>query len=579
MAINIDLVADVKDVIRGTDKIGDALTDVADDLKDVGKAGEKVEDKVSDAFKTMGKEADTAGDKIDGKVSDAFRGLGKDAKTSGDKIGKSVKAGTDEAGEGLDNLKSESASTAAESAASFDGSAESIIGSFQEIAANAFSGFGPAGAAAGLAMAVGVGMAVTALQEGAEKAAAMKEKAVDMVDKIAEAGGDLTKMDLSDTIKEWGREVLEDNWVTVWADESSTKFQQTAQDAKDFGVSSRDAIRAAAGSAADSRKFLDATADDWQRLTKEIARGTDTTNDGLQVQDASAQASLKQRNALSDLRGQAEDNIKTTADAVDIYEIETDALDGLTDAMTSAVIKRRDASEAKEKAAAEEADLRKYVDGTAEAYRAAAEASEASTSEQADLAQYVDGTTESFKRNTAAAEENADALKGSITTELDYLDGVDALNAKLKDNGATVDINTAKGRDNQRAIVDQASAIEEMAKAAVEGGKSTGEVTAKFAAQKDALINQVMPAFGGSKEAARQYIEQILKTPAAVATKAEVTGIAEAEAKLRAFINQPREIPMHISPNGQAVENYITGMTGRKIYVDIAPRNGVGITN
>lgn len=557
MAIKIDIVADVKDVIKGTDKIGDALESLSDDLKDVGKDGEKIDDKVSDAFKSMGKEANSAGDKI----------------------GKSIKDGTDKAGEGLDNLKSESASTAAESAASFDGSAESIVGSFQEIAANAFSGFGPAGAAAGLAMAIGVGMAVTAFQEGAEKANAMKEKAVAMVDTIAEAGGDLSKMDLSDTIREWGREVLEDNWITVWADEASTKFQETAKDAKEYGVSSRDAIRAAAGSAADSRKFLDATADDWQRLTKEIDRGTNTTEQGLQVQDSHAQAALKQRNALADLRGQAEENIKTTADAAEIYAIEADALDGLTEAMTTATVKRRDAAEAKEAAAAEEADLRKYVDGTAESYRAAAEATEEAAAEQSDLAQYIDGTTEAYKRNSAEVEANTDATKNNITSQLDYMDKQESLTKQLTDSKYAWDESTAAGRDNQRAVIDLANGIEDMAKAQIDAGEDVDAVTAKFNGQKDALINQVAPAFGGSKEAARQYIEQILKTPTAVTTKATLTGIPDAEAQLRAFIGNGRTMPLHLSPDGRAVDNYITTNQGRKLYVDIAPRGGVGITN
>jgi hypothetical protein len=28
-----------------------------------------------------------------------------------------------------------------------------------------------------------------------------------------------------------------------------------------------------------------------------------------------------------------------------------------------------------------------------------------------------------------------------------------------------------------------------------------------------------------------------------------------------------------------AVDNYITGMNGKKVYIDVAPRGGVGITN
>jgi hypothetical protein len=544
VAVKIDLIADVKDVIKGTDKIGDALEDVADDLKDMGKAGQKVEDVVSDAFRDMAKSADTAGDKMDDSVSDAFRKMGKDAKDGGDKIGKSVKDGTDKAGEGLDDLKSESASTAKESAASFDGSADSILGSFQEIAANAFAGFGPAGAAAGLAMAAGIGIAVSAMQDTAEKATEAKEKSVDMIDSIKEAGGDLAKMDLSEKIIAWGREVMEDNWVTLWSNEASTKFQETAKDAKDFGVSSRDAIRAAAGSSADSKKFLDETADDWARLTKVIDQNSGVNEDQVMSFTDAGRAAQKQRDALSDLRGQAEENIKVTADAVDIYNIETDAVSGLSDALTTNAVKARDGAKAKEEAAQEEADLR----------------------------QYVEGTTEQYQRNADAIERVTDALKGSMTTELDYMDASADLTTQLKDSGNAWDINTAKGRDNQRAVIDMASGIEDVAKASLDAGSPIADVTAKFNAQKDTLVNQVLPAFNGNREAAQAYIDTILKTPPVAKTQVQLDD-EEAQRKL-ADLARKRTLNLQVLPDGTEVEKYIMSQQGRKIFIDVAPRGG-----
>ena len=191
----------------------------------------------------------------------------------------------------------------------------------------------------------------------------------------------------------------------------------------------------------------------------------------------------------------------------------------------------------------------------------------------------IEGTTQAVKEDIEALEKRADLMKDSITSELDYLDGVDSLTAKLKENGATVSDNTAKGRDNQRAIIDQASVIEDMANASLTAGENADVVTKRFQAQKDALINQVAPAFGGSKEAARKYIEQILKTPSAVNTKVNLSGIPQAEAQVRAFIGTPRHMAVHMAPDGSAVENYIRTKQGTRIYVDIAPRNGVGITN
>ncbi len=81
-------------------------------------------------------------------------------------LGKKTKKAAEEGKSGMDDFKQEANQTARESAASFDGSAESIVDVFQEVAANAFQGFGPAGAVAGLAIAAGIGLGVKAFEDG-----------------------------------------------------------------------------------------------------------------------------------------------------------------------------------------------------------------------------------------------------------------------------------------------------------------------------------------------------------------------------------------------------------------------------
>jgi hypothetical protein len=92
-------------------------------------------------------------------VSDELDNVGK----AGTDAGKKISKGLDGAKGGLNDFKQEGKQTSAEVAASFDGSAESIAGGFQELAANAFSGFGPAGAAIGAAIALGMGGAIEML--------------------------------------------------------------------------------------------------------------------------------------------------------------------------------------------------------------------------------------------------------------------------------------------------------------------------------------------------------------------------------------------------------------------------------
>ncbi|MGB3375325.1 MAG: hypothetical protein WBA87_09315, partial [Microbacterium sp.] len=111
-----------------------------------------------------------------------------------------VKRGMRRAEDGVEEFKSEAASTAKEAAASFDGSAESIADAFQETAANAFAGFGPAGAAAGIAVAAGAGVIVehfTKIKEAADEA---RESAFQMA---FDVGGALDAAGYQERIKAW----------------------------------------------------------------------------------------------------------------------------------------------------------------------------------------------------------------------------------------------------------------------------------------------------------------------------------------------------------------------------------------
>lgn len=479
MAMEVKFLSDVEDVVRGTNTIGDKLEQVADELEAAGKAGtasgdlmargmaeaskaaDKAGDALGDAFKDGAKQAgnslEAVGDDIktatkstDGlgdKASSVFRELGKDAKAAGDKVGKSTKDGFKDASDGVSEFGREADSTAKETAASFDGSAESIVGSFQEIAANAFAGFGPAGAAAGLAAALGIGMAITAMQTGAENATELKQKAVDMMDALAEAGGDLSQLDYADIIKSWGREVMEDNWLSFWADESTTKFQETAKDAKAAGVDAVEAVKAAAGSADDSRAFLDKTGQAWQELSKRIQEGTTYTSEGIPVQDESAQAAQRQLAALSDLRGQAEANIKTTETAVDIYAIESAAVDTGTEAL-----------EAKSKA----------LEETARALEAASGA----------------------------------ALSG-VGAEIAYNDAMAQGLTDIKNNGKGLDLHTAAGKANQQTLVDMAEKSNALRDAQIEQGASTADVTAKTAEAREKFVAAAIAAGAGAEDAQR----------------------------------------------------------------------------
>src|SRR5690349_7362941 len=101
----------------------------------------------------MAKEGAQAGDKLER----TFRDLAKDADSAGRKVGTNLDDGFDKAKRGADDFKDEANSSLRETAASIS-SVEDGLGAVQEIAANAFVGFGPVGAGAGLVAALGFGL-------------------------------------------------------------------------------------------------------------------------------------------------------------------------------------------------------------------------------------------------------------------------------------------------------------------------------------------------------------------------------------------------------------------------------------
>lgn len=146
----------------------DPIEDAEDALKKLGKtdAGKDIDkqmDRAQDATEDLSKELDDARDDL--------KKLGFAAKDAGD----DARRGMDKAKDGAKDFKDEANSTARETAASFDGSAESIGDAFQEVAANAFGAFGPAAGLAGLAVAAGIGGIKTTFDELAEKSKEVRE--------------------------------------------------------------------------------------------------------------------------------------------------------------------------------------------------------------------------------------------------------------------------------------------------------------------------------------------------------------------------------------------------------------------
>jgi hypothetical protein len=319
MPIKIDFLSNVRDFLRGTDAAEDALKDVADSLDDMARdakaGGEKAErsiEKLEDSFLDAAKRA---------------KALGKAGNDAGDDVKKGMKGAED----GVDELKDEANATAKETAASFDGSAESILGAFQEVAANAFAGFGPAGALAGLAIAAGIGLATAEFQKAADAAEELRTKAVEYageardagvsteswlssVGKVAERIQELEELKSTDQRFFWEEDPSQlEDWVG-----GLDKMHRSADEVAEVLASSDDAMKDYRDAIVDSRKAIqderdaivertaaqgestDADKARFDALTQELEGTKDVleaVDQEIQLRDQARESSDRQRTA------------------------------------------------------------------------------------------------------------------------------------------------------------------------------------------------------------------------------------------------------------------------------------------
>ena len=168
--VKLDLVTDTSEIKKGFKDVESALEDVSDSLDDVAN------------------DAEGAGQKMERSFSDVAKETKKEARDTAKEVGGSYDKMARDSGDATNQMKEDSFSNAKEVAASFDGSAESIVDGFQGAAAEMFSGFGPAGAAAGLAAAAGLGLITAELQKSKERAAENAEAAWAMAKEMVDAG-------------------------------------------------------------------------------------------------------------------------------------------------------------------------------------------------------------------------------------------------------------------------------------------------------------------------------------------------------------------------------------------------------
>lgn len=254
------------------------LDDAARDLDDLGDTGKRALDKLDEGTDTAAKgmsdyadDARTAARRIAGAFDDIADASKKSSKNIDDDI--------DGAKDGLRDFKDEASGSGREAAASFSGGFDDITSAVQEIAANAFGGFGPIGAAAGIAAAAGIGIITKVFSDSKERAEEAKQEISGWVDAFVEGQGKIREAAITTKLNE------------LFGDPD--RYAKISTDAREAGVSVELYARALAGDAEAAKEVT--------RRVNGLAAAIDGNNHRTTESEA---ASLVQANALKRVKSE-----------------------------------------------------------------------------------------------------------------------------------------------------------------------------------------------------------------------------------------------------------------------------------
>jgi len=164
---------------------------------------------------------------------------------------------------------------------------------------------------------------------------------------------------------------------------------------------------------------------------------------------------------------------------------------------------------------------------------------------------YADATDEA-RKGVEGLTKGLDILNGNALDAREaarnYEKGLDDLAEALKLNGKTLDVGTEKGRANQEALDNQASALEALTEAQLNdarvNGKSTTDILANYGKQRQALITMAQE-FGMTKTQAQNYVDTLLATPTELTTEVQLSGL-DAARKGLSDLTDPKQVSIAI---------------------------------
>ena len=197
----------------------------------------------------------------------------------------------------------------------------------------------------------------------------------------------------------------------------------------------------------------------------------------------------------------------------------------------------------------------------------------------------TDGATAATKESTAATQAQVDALNDLIDAmreaaglvlsqrdaERNLAESIANADEAFKQNGATLDINTEKGRNNQEALDNIANSTFSLIDAMTKNGATSDQLSDAMGRGRAAFIATAQQ-MGLNETQARELANQLNLIPATVATKVllDISNVtAQAQKAAQVIANLPRTL---LFGGGRATggpvlpgRDYVVGERGREI--------------
>ena len=143
---------------------------------------------------------------------------------------------------------------------------------------------------------------------------------------------------------------------------------------------------------------------------------------------------------------------------------------------------------------------------------------------------------------TKAINDYANAALKLSGSQIGLAQAIDDASEAARKNGATLDINTQAGRNNQSALDSIAAAALRLRDSQIAQGKSTEEVNASTDRARQAFVDTAMQ-MGMTREAAEALAKQYGLIPVSVTTNVSAPGATTAAAQAQDFFNRLTMIP------------------------------------